>query len=182
MVKAYFFDWMGTLGEITGRVTVKEKFGREYHNKLLLNKFEDAHIAEDCREEIRPMLQEAIHWLYPESQRSISELKPNYKLGIDSNIYDITAQRVREIFPTFLKNFDVITFSSDIGLKKPEPEIFLYTLGILNQNCKLNILPEEVIMVGDSKDKDVDPALELGMSAILINRENGNNLEDVVIK
>jgi len=182
MTKAYFFDWMGTLGDATESLTVREKFGREYHHELLLNKFEDANISEEHRKEIGSMLREATHWLYTESQKVISELKPNYKLAIISNIYDIAAQRVREIFPNFLKNFDVITFSSDVGLKKPEPEIFLYTLAILNQHCDLKIFPEEVTMVGDKKDKDVIPAQNLGMQAILINREKGNTLEDVIIR
>jgi len=180
MIKAYFFDWMGTLGEVTGRLTIREKFGKEYHSKLLLSKFEDANIAEDCREEIRSMLQEAVHWLYPESQKVISELKPKYKIAIISNIYDITAQKVRDTFPTFLQNFDVITFSSEVGLKKPDPRIFTYTLERLNKIYNTNIEPREVIMVGDKKDKDVDPPIELGMSAILINRENGSTLEDII--
>ena len=182
MIKAYFFDWMGTLGQVTGRLGVREKFGKEYHRKLLLNKFEDATIAEDCREEIHSMLQEAIHWLYPESQKTISELRPKYKLAIISNIYDITAQKVNELFPSFLQNFDVITFSSDIGLKKPNPKIFTYTLNKLNMICNENIQPNEVVMVGDKKDKDIDPAIALKMNAILINRDNGSTLEDVLIK
>jgi len=99
-------------------------------------------------------------------------------------MYGITANRIRELFPDFLNMFDVVTLSAEIGLKKPNPEIFLRTLQMLNGYCKLNgnhqdILPEEVMMVGDKQDKDVDPAIALGMQAKLIDR-NTQNLNDVL--
>ena len=144
--------------------------------------YQDADIPEGPREEISFMLQEAIHWLYPESQKLISGLRPEYKLAIISNIYDITAQKVNELFPSFLQNFDVMTFSSEVGLKKPNPDIFTYTLKKLNKVCNTYIQPNEVVMVGDKQDKDVDPPIALGMNAILINRNNGSTLEDVLIK
>jgi len=180
MIKAYFFDWMGTLGNVTARLDLRKRFGREYHRELLTNKLEDANIPEGPRGEIYFMLQEAIHWLYPESQKLISELRPEYKLAIISNIYDIAAQKVRKLFPNLLENFDVITFSSDVGLKKPDPRIFTYTLERLNKVLNTNIEPKEVVMVGDKKDKDVDPPIGLGMNAILIDRNNGSSLEDVL--
>jgi HAD superfamily hydrolase (TIGR01549 family) len=181
-IKAYFFDWMGTLGDATERFTMREKFGREYHHELLLNKFKDANIPENSKEEIQSMLQESTHWLYPESQKLISKLKSKYKLAIISNIYDISAQKIRELFSNFLGSFDVITFSSDIGLKKPDPRIFTYTLNKLNNVLNTTIDSREVVMVGDKQDKDVDPPISLGMNAILINRDNGSTLEDVIIK
>ena len=182
MKKAYFFDWMGTLANATTRFTVRERFGRDYHYELLTNKLEDIDISEEYKKEVAIMLREATHWLYPESQKVISELKPGYKLAIISNIYDITAQKVRDLFPEFLQNFDVITFSSEIGLRKPDPRIFTYTLNKLNKIFDINIYPREVIMVGDKQDKDVIPAQFLGMNAILINRNNGSTLEDVLLK
>ena len=180
MIKAYFFDWMGTLGQASAASGILKRFGRGYHDELLTNKFETANIAEDYREEIRFMLQDATHWLYSESQKIISELRSEHKLAIISNIYDISAKKIRESFPNFLDNFDVITFSSDIGLKKPDPKIFTYTLNILNRVYNTNILPKEVVMVGDKQDKDIDPPISLGMNAILINRNNGSTLEDVI--
>ena len=182
MIKAYFFDWMGTLGEASGGFDIKEKFGRDYHRELLVKKLEDVDALEKDKIETASMLRDSTLWLYPESQKLISELKPNYKLAIISNIYGITEQKIRETFPSLLSNFDVITFSSEVGLRKPDPRIFTYTLNKLNMIYNENIQPNEVVMVGDKKDKDIDPPIELGMNAILINRDNGSTLEDVLIK
>ncbi len=182
MIKAYFFDWMGTLADTTERLTVRERFGRDYHRELLIDKLEDTSLPEANKGEVAFMLGEATHWLYPESQKLISELKPEYKLAIISNIYDISAQKINELFPNFLQNFDVITLSSEVGLKKPDPRIFTYTLNKLNKVCNTYIQPNEVVMVGDKQDKDIDPPIALGMNAILINRDNGSTLEDVLIK
>jgi len=181
MIKAYFFDWMGTLGEVISQSILREDFDK-YHHELLINKLDNVKMPEDHKEEIYSLLQETTHWLYPESQKVISELKPNYKLAIISNIYDVSAQKINELFPNFLQNFDVITLSSEVGLKKPDPRIFTYTLNKMNNIFNTNISPREVVMVGDKKEKDVDPSIKLGMSAILINRENGSTLEDVLIK
>jgi len=182
MIKAYFFDWMGTLAEASGGFDIKERFGRDYHRELLVKKLEDVDALQKDKVETASMLKDSTHWLYPESKKVISELKPNYKLAIISNIYDISAQKINELFPNFLQNFDVITFSSEIGLKKPDTKIFTYTLDKLNRIYNENISPKEVVMIGDKQNKDIDPPLALGMNAILINRDNGSTLEDVIIK
>ena len=48
---------------------------------------------------------------------------------------------------------------------KPDEEIFLMTLQ------KLNVLPDEVIFVGDSLENDYESTKKLGMKSILIDRK-----------
>ena len=53
-----------------------------------------------------------------------------------------------------------IAVSIDVGLRKPNPELFLHTLRALNA------VPEEAVMVGDSIGADVGGAKRLGMIAV----------------
>jgi len=64
-----------------------------------------------------------------------------------------------------LSRFEI--FSPDVlGLQKPDPEAFLAVLE------KMQADPEETVMVGDSLENDILPALSLGIKPILLDREN----------
>ena len=56
--------------------------------------------------------------------------------------------------------FSVIAASAEMGVAKPDREIFLRALAMAN--CR----PENAVMVGDRLDNDVRPAKALGMTAI----------------
>lgn len=170
MIKAYFFDWMGTLGDAEERTPVREMLTAEQHNSLLTNKFDKAQIPEEYRALIYAKLENAKHTLYPDSEEMISRLRSNYKLAIISNIYDLSAMKVRNLFPEFLGEFDFVTFSSEVKMRKPFSEIFFYTLNKLNEICRTNIVLQEVVMVGDKLNRDINPALDLGMQAKIIDR------------
>ena len=51
--------------------------------------------------------------------------------------------------------------SGTIGLRKPDPRLFLHACG------GLGLLPEQTVMIGDRIDNDIAPARLLGMGTIL---------------
>lgn len=53
--------------------------------------------------------------------------------------------------------FDALVISEDVGVEKPDPRIFRVALD------RLNLLPDEALMVGDSLERDVKGAKALGM-------------------
>jgi FMN phosphatase YigB (HAD superfamily) len=53
-----------------------------------------------------------------------------------------------------------MAISADLGIRKPHPDIFMYALS------RLNVLPEEAAMVGDSLKADIAGAKMLNMLAI----------------
>jgi len=179
MIRAYFFDWMGTLGNCNKPKLNGIYLTEEEHYSLLQNPFKEVNLSSERRESIKKLLEDAHHELYQDSQKIIETLISKYKLAIVSNMYEITAKKIRELFPRFLKNFDIITLSAEVGLKKPDLEIFTYTLKELNKLDGSYILPQEVIMIGDEKNKDYYPAFDLGMQARLIDRTK-QKLEDVI--
>jgi putative hydrolase of the HAD superfamily len=58
------------------------------------------------------------------------------------------------------KYFSVQTFSDEVGLRKPRPEIFLQTL------AELGVQPSEALHVGDTLASDVAGAIGVGMRVV----------------
>jgi putative hydrolase of the HAD superfamily len=83
------------------------------------------------------------------------------KLGLVSNAFD-----PREILQADLESMgvaerlDFAVFSSEVGRRKPDPEIFRVALEALQ------VQPEETVFVGDRLYEDVRGAGELGMTTV----------------
>lgn len=167
MVKAYFFDWEETLAFSDGWQKVKTFLTDEQQFSLLTKPFGDADVPESHRGEIHSKLTKARYILYGDSQRVISKLKNQYELAIVSNMYGTVANRIRGLFPDFLSQFGTVILSSEVGLVKPNPKIFLYALNRLNKNLS----PKEIMMVGNDMDLDIRPACNLGMKTMLVDRK-----------
>ncbi|MBR3738324.1 MAG: HAD-IA family hydrolase [Eubacterium sp.] len=58
---------------------------------------------------------------------------------------------------------DIVVVSGDVGVHKPDPELFRYTAKLLS------LKPEECIYVGDHPINDIKGALDAGMKAIRMN-------------
>ena len=58
---------------------------------------------------------------------------------------------------------DIVTVSGDVGVHKPDPELFRIVAK------RLNLKPEECVYVGDHPINDIKGALDAGMKAIRMN-------------
>ena len=67
------------------------------------------------------------------------------------------------------KYFSAQTFSDEIGLRKPHPEIFNCTLAALGTE------PQEALHVGDTPSSDVAGARAIGMRAVYLRHERGTD-------
>lgn len=70
--------------------------------------------------------------------------------------------------------FDDMVFSTDVGLRKPNPKIFEIALQNLGSS------PEESIFVGNNLQADVKGALDVGMTAVL-KRSNFYSHDDSIV-
>ena len=86
------------------------------------------------------------------------ELKKRYPMVLVSNFYGNIATVLKEFGLDGI--FDTIIESAVVGVRKPDPKIF--SLGVE----ALGMQPNEVIVVGDSMDKDIVPAKKAGCHAI----------------
>lgn len=87
----------------------------------------------------------------------IKMLKENYKTGVLSDAWPDA--RVSNA-PVTYELFDVIVYSSEEGMLKPNPEIYRRVLE------RLDVKPDEAIYIDDSPKK-VKGASDVGMQAIL---------------
>ena len=83
-----------------------------------------------------------------------------YKLGLISNIPNPWYKILEK--SKINQYFDVISYSYELDLLKPNPEIFRHTLK------KLNVSAKEAVMIGDSMRNDLMPASSLGMHTYLL--------------
>jgi len=90
--------------------------------------------------------------------RLLRRISGRYRLGLVSNFYGNVAALCEEA--GLVPALDVILDSALVGVSKPDPAIFRAALE------RLQLPPEEVICVGDSFERDMIPAQELGMKTI----------------
>ncbi len=101
--------------------------------------------------------------LYPETLQVLRELiKLHRKVGLISNLASPYKQPFINL--GLMEYFDVVLFSCDVGLAKPEPALY-------QKMCnELNMDPSKILMVGDSVQNDVAGPKAIGMSAIHLDR------------
>lgn len=93
------------------------------------------------------------------SRKVVQSLSKRFPLVLVSNFYG----NINTILKDFkLELFSYVVESAVVGVRKPDPRIF--SLGVE----ALNLQPEEVIVVGDSYDKDILPAHTIGCRTVWI--------------
>jgi HAD superfamily hydrolase (TIGR01662 family) len=98
--------------------------------------------------------------VFPHTVAMLTSLKEcGHRLGLISNCSMQVVERLRED-TRLLDLFDVVLFSCECGMIKPEPGI--YELLLQKAGCR----PEEAVMVGDSVADDIEPAKKIGMQPI----------------
>ncbi|MGB9801085.1 MAG: HAD family hydrolase [Thermanaerothrix sp.] len=88
----------------------------------------------------------------------IKSLRPHIKTGLLSNAWTGTRQVVEARYG-FLDTFDVVIFSAEVGMRKPDAQIFHHTLK------QLQVAPHEAVFV-DDLIPNVEGARRVGLHAI----------------
>ena len=101
------------------------------------------------------------------------------KLGLISNTPPTSYIILEKL--NLLNRFDIVVFSCDTGYLKPDPRIFSIALE------KLNVLPNETVIVGDKIRTDILGGAILGMNSILVEErfkyliENNQNYVNEIV-
>ena len=96
--------------------------------------------------------------LSKEMEELVTRLKNKYKLAVLSNSDLLNSQNYTK--KGWYKYFDALILSHEIGILKPQKEIYEIAVE------KLNSKPEECLFIDDQEDC-LKPAREMGMSTIL---------------
>lgn len=92
-------------------------------------------------------------------------LKPKYHLHLITNGFQ-EVQHTKLSGSGLEHYFETLTVSEEVGVKKPDPEIFYHAL------AKAHAKPEESLMIGDEMAVDIDGARAVGMDTVLFNPKN----------
>jgi putative hydrolase of the HAD superfamily len=95
----------------------------------------------------------------------INELAGLFSLALICNTGRTPGKVIRQLMKRngIFEQFEVVHFSNELGIAKPNPEIFRKTL------AKLNLSAQEVVHIGDNPLTDVWGAKSVGMRAIWFN-------------
>jgi len=111
------------------------------------------------------LLSKAIKLCYSDIQKVteqnikiVKQLSGKYILGVVSNFYGNLENVLKEL--SMYEFFDVIIDSFDVGIEKPNPQIFQLALD------RIKTTPDETIVIGDSYDRDICPAKKIGCTTI----------------
>lgn len=94
----------------------------------------------------------------------VKELKEKYSIALLSNDIAEWSAYLRKCHGID-EYIDYAFISSDLALRKPDPEIYKQALG------RMNVRPSECVFIDDSPER-VDAAADLGIASILFNRNN----------
>jgi epoxide hydrolase-like predicted phosphatase len=175
MIKAVIFDCFGVLA-VGSYVVFRDRYLR--NDKDLLRAFHEidrkSSLGEMTLDQVNAKLADLAGISKEEADSVLNsvprndplfefiehDLKPKYKIGFLSNIaQDATA----EIFSKDdLSLFDDILLSCDVGLAKPDPDIFNLAAR------RLGITPEECLFT-DDLERHIRGAKSVGMHTILFN-------------
>uniref|UniRef100_A0A0K0EBT0 HAD family phosphatase n=1 Tax=Strongyloides stercoralis TaxID=6248 RepID=A0A0K0EBT0_STRER len=91
--------------------------------------------------------------------------KKGYKIAMITNNFYIDKDKKRTVILKDISDFDVVVESCKVGMRKPNPEIYKYTLKLLN------VKPNETLFIDDLKI-NCQGAKNIGIKAIHV--ENGD--------
>jgi HAD superfamily hydrolase (TIGR01509 family) len=187
MVKAIIFDCFGVL-TTEGWQEFKETYFSDPDKLEEANKLN--YLADQGKmnhEELLPLIAEIAQIPVSQAREEIDdyrpnkslleyikkELKPNYKIGMLSNVSDDWI--VKMFTPDQVKLFDNLALSFNIGHTKPEPEAYEYA------TRKLEVELSECVFI-DDRLHFVEAARELGMQGIEYKdfKQMKNELEQIL--
>jgi putative hydrolase of the HAD superfamily len=100
----------------------------------------------------------------------VQALRPTYKIGVLSNSDTSLKHRLRDGLGIY-DLFDAVVCSAEVGVAKPEPEIYRLAAGCLD------LLPESCVFVDDHKP-NVAAAEQVGMRGIHFRVDRGHDLKE----
>jgi putative hydrolase of the HAD superfamily len=111
----------------------------------------------------------ARHWAYPPSALHDDVLPCLERLRADGYRLGIIANQPSQVRSALERDglvpfFEVWGVSEDLGLQKPDPELFLHALRTAG------VEPSRAVMVGDRLDYDIRPAQQAGMRTVWVLR------------
>ena len=145
-----------------------EKWWSEFHSKVF-NKLgiTDENILKLISYDISEFIYKdySIYRLYPDVLEILSFLREKgVRIGMITNAHSTIREIIKKL--GIVNYFDYITISCEVGLSKPNPEIFKYTFK------KMGLKTKDILFIGDSYHTDVVGSEAVGCDVAIIKRED----------
>ncbi|MBN1762551.1 MAG: HAD-IA family hydrolase [Methanomicrobia archaeon] len=125
-------------------------------------------LAESCCKLQRLLSRERFQ-LFPSTLPVLREMKRDgYFLAVVSDAQKVYCWEEARIL-ALNQFFDHMLVSTELGFKKPDPRLFAVICDLLN------VHPAEAVYIGDNFDRDVPGPKQIGMSVILLDRDQNEN-------
>jgi len=112
------------------------------------------------------------HVVYPDTKPTLDDVRERYRVALLTNgAADLQREKIRE--SKLAPFFEVIVISGEVGVRKPEPEIFALVLD------RLGVTAGTAVMVGNSLGSDVAGAQRAGLKGVWLNR-SGRDCDDEI--
>lgn len=147
------------------------RFGRLNDAFLAIHKTIDKDIIYKLSEDYITHLSTFNH-LFDHTIDVLNYLHVNYKLHIITNGFEEVQQKKLK-HSNIEHYFNTVTNSEQVGVKKPNPEIFNYAINIAKTQVG------QSIMIGDNYEADILGACNIGMDAIFFNVNSQVNNENI---
>lgn len=146
------------------KIEIEQLIANEYlpHNNRIQYYIEQ--VAHYCDKVARTQIEK--------NKTILEELSKKYPLVIVSNFYG----NIKTVLAEYgiLHYFKNVIESAEVGIRKPSPEIF--TLGVK----ALEMQPNQVLVIGDSYSKDIEPAQKAGCIPIWLKGESWQGKEEKI--
>lgn len=168
-----WIEYVGDNSDIENLRRWTPTYRREAWNQTLM-KFDirDTVLADELNAKF-PDERRKIHDPFPEVAVVLDELRTDYRLALLTN-GAVSLQNEKLDLSGLRPCFDVVTVSGEIGIGKPDRQVFDLTLE------RLGLPADAAVMVGDNLRADIAGALGVGMRAVWINRYDKPNDAGVV--
>jgi len=115
------------------------------------------------------------HWQpYPDAAAVLARVRAlGLRTGLITNGDGVQQRRKLERMG-LVDGLDWIVISGEVGAAKPDRRVFDRLLEVSG------VAPDEVLFVGDRRDRDVEPARAAGMTALLVDHRREATGDDVV--
>lgn len=138
-----------------------------FRNVLKNEGLDNPFLAESCCKLFRIISLERFQ-LFPDSLPILEEMrKSGYALAVISDAQKVFCLEEGEILD-IAHYFKFVLLSTYFGFRKPDPRLFTIACALLD------IPPGEVVYIGNDPETDVKGAKQIGMQAILLDRDSMN--------
>jgi putative hydrolase of the HAD superfamily len=126
----------------------------------------DAGVGDESMDEVCAIRREYLRAALAPRPGAVETLRELRRRGYLVGLITVCSEDTQVLWPEseFAGLFDAEVFSSEIGLSKPDPRIYLACCALLG------VEPGEAVFVGDGANDELAGARRVGMDAILIHR------------